>query len=53
MSGAELANVLNEAAILSARLKKKSIDNEAILESIDRIQCGLEKKGKKFSDKRK
>lgn len=52
MSGADLQNVLNEAAILSARRKKKIIESADIYDSIDRIQIGLEKKGAEFSDKR-
>ena len=43
-SGAELANVLNEAAILATRSKKSSIQNDDIKLSIDRIVYGLEGK---------
>ena len=43
MSGAELANVLNEAAILSARRNKESTDTDDIFDALDRIQIGLEK----------
>jgi len=49
MSGADLANVLNEAAIFSARKKKEQIESEDIFDAIDRIQIGLEKKGSNFS----
>lgn len=49
MSGADLANVLNEAAIFSARKKKEQIESEDIFDAIDRIQIGLEKKGSTFS----
>jgi cell division protease FtsH len=49
MSGADLMNVMNEAAILTARKKKQLIDMEEIYDSIDRIQIGLEKKGSTFS----
>jgi len=52
MSGADLANVMNEAAITTARKAKKSIDMDDIYESIDRIQIGLEKKGATFSAER-
>ena len=52
MSGADLQNVLNEAAILSARRKKTDINSADIYDAIDRIQIGLEKKGVTFSDKR-
>ena len=37
MSGAELANVLNEAAIYSARAKKQSIGMEEIFNAVDKI----------------
>ena len=43
-SGADLANVLNEAAILAARRKKPSITMQEINTSIDRIVIGLEGK---------
>ena len=51
MSGAELMNVMNEAAIFSARRKGDSICSKDISEAIDRIQIGLEKGGN-FSDER-
>ena len=41
MSGADLGNVMNEAAILSARLGKKLITEEIIYEVIEKIQLGL------------
>lgn len=37
MSGADLANVMNESAIFSARKKKDVIDQDDIYEAIDRI----------------
>jgi len=49
MSGADLANVMNEAAIFSARKKKDQIQMDDIYDAIDRIQIGLEKKGATFS----
>merc|ERR1712178_571378 len=52
MSGADLANVLNEAAILTAREKKSEITATEIYNAIDRIQIGLEKKDGVFSDER-
>ena len=52
MSGADLANVLNEAAILSAREQKKEITDTEIYNAIDRIQIGLEKKGGSYSEDR-
>jgi len=52
MSGADLMNVLNEAAIFTARKKKNEIEMDDIFEAIDRIQIGLEKKGANYSDER-
>ncbi|NLC97748.1 MAG: ATP-dependent metallopeptidase FtsH/Yme1/Tma family protein [Actinomycetales bacterium] len=43
-SGADLANVLNEAALLTARLNKQEIDEEALDEAIDRVISGPQKR---------
>jgi len=43
-SGADLANLLNEAAILAARRNKKLIGQEECLESIERVMLGPERK---------
>ncbi len=50
-SGADLANLLNEAAILAARRDKKVIDNEEILESIEKVLLGPERKSHILSEK--
>jgi len=52
MSGADLSNVMNEAAILAARNKIEKITMEQIFDAIERMQIGLEKKGATFSDER-
>ena len=52
MSGADLANVLNEAAIHTARADKKEITIIEIKEAINKIKIGLEQKGKTFSEHR-
>jgi cell division protease FtsH len=52
-SGADLANVVNEAAILSARRNKKSIGMDEFEESIDRVMAGPERKSRKISSKEK
>lgn len=52
MSGADLSNVMNEAAIFTARAKGKEITMDNIYDAIDRIQIGMEKKGGVFSDER-
>ena len=52
-TGADLENLLNEAALLSARRKKKSITMEEIEEATIKCVVGTEKKSKKISDKEK
>lgn len=50
-TGADLANLLNEAALLAARLGKKSISYEDISESVFKVMLGPEKKSRVMSDK--
>ena len=45
-SGADIANVCNEAALIAARKKKKSVAKQDFLDAVDRIVGGLEKKNK-------
>lgn len=45
-SGADIANVCNEAALIAARKNKKAIDQQDFLDAVDRIIGGLEKKNK-------
>ncbi|MCH4896977.1 ATP-dependent zinc metalloprotease FtsH [Marinilabiliaceae bacterium JC040] len=45
-SGADIANVCNEAALIAARNDKKSVEKQDFLDAIDRIIGGLEKKNK-------
>ncbi|MBN1951997.1 MAG: ATP-dependent zinc metalloprotease FtsH [Bacteroidales bacterium] len=45
-SGADIANVSNEAALIAARQNKKSVQKQDFLDAIDRIIGGLEKKNK-------
>jgi cell division protease FtsH len=52
-SGADLANLVNEAALLAARRNKKAIGGEDMQESIDRVQLGPERKSRVISDKEK
>lgn len=52
-SGADLANVLNEAAILTARQNKKIISQQNILDSIERVLLGPERKSHILSEKEK
>jgi cell division protease FtsH len=48
-SGADIANVCNEAALIAARRNKKLIEKEDFLDAVDRIVGGLEKKNKIIS----
>jgi cell division protease FtsH len=48
-SGADIANVCNEAALIAARHNKKLVEKEDFLDAVDRIVGGLEKKNKIIS----
>jgi cell division protease FtsH len=48
-SGADIANVCNEAALIAARKGKSSIDKQDFMDAIDRVIGGLEKKNKIIS----
>ncbi len=50
MAGADLANIINEAALLSGRRNKKKIGESELLEAIERAFVGLERKNRKVSD---
>ena len=52
-SGADLANLVNEAAILAARRNKKKIQLDEFNEAIDRVIAGPERKSRVISDKEK
>ena len=52
-TGADLENLLNEAALLAARKGKEEITMEEIEEALDRITMGLERRGMKISQKEK
>jgi cell division protease FtsH len=52
-TGADLANVLNEAALLTARQNRNQIDNLALDEAIDRVIAGPQRRTRLMSDKEK
>jgi len=52
-SGADLANVLNEAAILAARNNSKVIKQDNIYDSIEKVMLGPERRGRVISDREK
>ncbi len=51
--GADLANIVNEAALLAARKNKESVEMADFEEAIDRVVAGLEKKNRLMSKKEK
>ena len=50
-TGADLENMMNEAAILAARARRKVIDQQLMLDAISRIQMGPEKRSHKVTDR--
>ena len=52
-SGADIANVCNEAALIAARHNKKAVDKQDFLDAVDRIIGGLEKKTKVMTESEK
>ena len=53
MTGADLANVINEGALLSARAGSKTISHEVLEEAIERVMAGPERKTRVMSDQEK
>lgn len=52
-AGADLANLVNEAALLAARNNRPAVAQEDFAEAIERVVAGLEKKSRVLSDKEK
>ncbi|HEX9711739.1 MAG TPA: ATP-dependent zinc metalloprotease FtsH, partial [Actinomycetota bacterium] len=52
-TGADLANVMNEAALLTARHDRKQIEHGDLEEAVDRVVAGPERKSRVISDKEK
>ncbi len=52
-SGADLANILNEAAILAAKNNKKEIVNEDLFEAIEKVMIGPERRSRVITEKEK
>jgi len=52
-SGADLANLVNEAAILAARDNKKFISQQELISSIEKVMLGPERKSRVFTEKEK
>ena len=52
-AGADLENIMNEAAILAARARKKKIDHQMLVDAIARVQMGPEKRSHKVNEQDK
>ncbi len=52
-SGADLANLVNEAAILAARRNKKQVDQEEFMEAVEKVMLGPERKSHVLSSREK
>ena len=52
-SGADLANIANEAAILAARNNRKTIRNEDVVNAFEKVAIGPERKGKVMNEREK
>lgn len=50
LAGADLANIINEAALLAGRNNKKEIEQSDLMEAIERAFVGLEKKNRKINE---
>jgi len=50
LAGADLANIINEAALLAGRQNKKEIEQNDLMEAIERAFVGLEKKNRKINE---
>src|SRR5260370_7575757 len=50
LSGAELSNVVNEAALLAARRNKQAVDMRDLEDAKDKVMLGLERKSRVLSD---
>ncbi|CAA6810287.1 MAG: Cell division protein FtsH (EC [uncultured Campylobacterales bacterium] len=53
LSGADLANIINEGALLAGRENKKSVSQKDFVEAIERVSIGLEKKGRRIREEEK
>lgn len=52
-SGADIANICNEAALIAARRNKKQVEKQDFMDAVDRVIAGLEKKSKIITDREK
>lgn len=52
-SGADIANICNEAALIAARRNKKQVEKQDFIDAVDRVVAGLEKKSRIITPKEK
>lgn len=53
LAGADLANIINEAALLAGRASKENIEQQDLVEAVERAIAGLEKKSRRINPKEK
>lgn len=53
LAGADLANIINEAALLAGRVSKKEVEQRDLVEAVERAIAGLEKKSRRINPKEK
>ncbi|AII15183.1 integral membrane ATP-dependent zinc metallopeptidase [Campylobacter iguaniorum] len=53
LAGADLANIINEAALLAGRASKSNIEQQDLVEAVERAIAGLEKKSRRINPKEK
>ncbi|NDJ27764.1 ATP-dependent zinc metalloprotease FtsH [Campylobacter sp. MIT 19-121] len=53
LAGADLANIINEAALLAGRDSKKYVEQKDLIEAVERAIAGLEKKSRRINEKEK
>ncbi|MGM9095667.1 ATP-dependent zinc metalloprotease FtsH, partial [Campylobacter jejuni] len=53
LAGADLANIINEAALLAGRDSKKYVEQNDLVEAVERAIAGLEKKSRRINEKEK
>lgn len=53
LAGADLANIINEAALLAGRDSKKYVEQKDLVEAVERAIAGLEKKSRRINEKEK
>ncbi len=53
LAGADLANIINEAALLAGRKNKKHVDQQDMVEAVERAIAGLEKKSRRINPEEK